>query len=213
LPVKVVIFDFDGTIADSFDAALRIANGLAPEFNYRVVKPEEIAALRHYSYRKLAEHIGVAWHRIPRIAARVRRELESRFGELQPFAGLSEVLHELRHRGFGLGILTSNSRANVEKFLTIHRLGSFDFIATSASLWGKERRLKSLLKKQGLTAAEIIYVGDEVRDIEASRALAVRSVAVGWGYAAKEQLALHLPDHLIDRPEELLEILGVRAHS
>jgi HAD superfamily hydrolase (TIGR01549 family) len=204
---KAVVFDFDGTIADSFEAALRIANGLAGEFGYRPVRPDEVDELRQQSYRQIAERLGVAWHKIPLIAARMRKELALHFEELRPFEGLPGVVHELQRRGFALGILTSNSRPNVDRFLTAHGIDTFDFISTSASLWGKERRLKGLLKRQGLTTEQIVYVGDEVRDIEATKAIDVCMIAVAWGYSAKAHLAAHLPNHLIDRPEQLLDIL------
>ena len=204
--IKSVIFDFDGTIANSFDATLRIANGLAPVFGYRPARPEEIEALRSWSYRRLASELGVSWHKIPLIAARVRKELSENVAQLETFDGLPSVLTELRARGFGLGILTSNSRANVERFLSARGLSQFDFVSTSSSVWGKQRRLKALLRSRRLQASEVAYVGDEVRDIEATKPLDIRMVAVGWGYSAAEHLAAHRPHHLISRPAELLEI-------
>jgi phosphoglycolate phosphatase-like HAD superfamily hydrolase len=207
---KVLIFDFDGTIADSFEATLRIANGLAGEFGYRPVRIDEIETLRRWPYRKVASHLGVAWHKLPLIAARVRSELSRQIAQLEPIAGLPHVLAELHARGFTLGILTSNARINVERFLAAHGLRDFEFISASSSLWGKERRLKTVLKRRGLAAHEIAYIGDEVRDIEATRALAVRMIAVGWGYTDIAQLAAERPEHVIERPEELLELFSTR---
>jgi phosphoglycolate phosphatase len=204
---KAVIFDFDGTIADSLHAALRIGNRLAPEYGYRPVQPGEIETLRRMPYRKIAAHIGIAWHKIPRVATRVRSELSSRLEEVQPIAGLPRVLSELRARNFRLGILSSNARSNVQRFLDAHELDDFEFINTASSVWGKQRRLKAVLKSRQLAARDVVYVGDEVRDIEATKALGVRVIAVAWGYTAREYLAAHEPDHLIDRPEELLQIL------
>lgn len=208
---KVVIFDFDGTLADSFRAALQIGNRLAPEYGYRPVQPSEIETLRRLPYRDVAAHIGLAWHKIPRVATRVRSELSERLEEVQPVKGLRDVLCELRARNFRLGILSSNTRNNIKRFLDSHGLDEFDFITTSSSVWGKERRLKALLKSRKLSTTEVVYVGDEVRDIEATKALAVRVIAVAWGYTAREFLAAHEPDHLIDRPEELLQILPERS--
>jgi phosphoglycolate phosphatase len=204
---KAVIFDFDGTIADSLHAALRIGNRLAPEYGYRPVQAGEIEALRRLPYRKVAAHIGLAWHKIPRVATRIRSELSSRLEEVQPIAGLPGVLSELRARGFRLGILSSNSRSNVQRFLDAHGLDDFEFISTASSVWGKQRRLRAVLKSRGLAASDVVYVGDEVRDIEATKALGVRVIAVTWGYTAREHLAAHGPDHLVDRPDELLQIL------
>jgi phosphoglycolate phosphatase-like HAD superfamily hydrolase len=208
MDVKSVIFDFDGTLANSFAATLRIANALAPTFGYRPARPEEVEVLRGWTYREVAAELGVAWHKIPLIAARIRKELSASIADLETFDGLPAVLSELRARGFGLGILTSNSKSNVERFLAAHGLEQFDFVNTSASVWGKKRRLEALLRSHRLSASEVAYVGDEVRDIEATKPLEIRMVAVGWGYSRRESLAAHAPDHLISNPRELLEIFA-----
>jgi phosphoglycolate phosphatase len=105
-----------------------------------------------------------------------------------------------------LGILTSNDRANVERFLAARDLQHFDFISTSASVWGKARRLTSLLRSRGLGVDEVAYVGDEVRDIEATKPLGIRIIAVAWDYTASSLLTAHEPDYLAAAPSELLDI-------
>jgi HAD superfamily hydrolase (TIGR01549 family) len=204
--LRTLIFDFDGTLANSLDATLRIANELAPEFGYRAAEPHEIEALRGASYRSIATQLGIAWHKIPLIATRVRREVASKITEMATFEGLPQVLFELRRRGLQLGVLTSNDTRNVERFFAARGLTCFDFITSSSSVWGKERRLKALLRSRRLGAHEVAYVGDEVRDIEATKPLGVSMIAVSWGYATKALLAAHAPDFLIDAPSDLLEI-------
>lgn len=204
--LSTLIFDFDGTLVNSLDATLRLANALAPEFGYRAAEPHEIEALRSSSYRTIAAQLGIKWHKIPLIAARIRRELSSSIAEMGTFEGLPQALKELRSRGLRFGILTSNDRQNVQRFLKARGLTDFDFVASSASVWGKQRRLKALLRKHGLSASEVAYVGDEVRDIEATKAVGMCMIAVGWGYASEALLAAHAPDHLVRSPAELLTI-------
>jgi phosphoglycolate phosphatase len=204
--LRTLIFDFDGTLANSLDETLRIANALAPEFGYRPAEPHEIEALRGASYRSIAAQLGIAWHKIPLIATRVRREVASKVSEMATFEGMPQVLLELRRRGLQLGVLTSNDVRNVERFFEARGLTCFDFITSSSSVWGKERRLKALLRSRRLDAAEVAYVGDEVRDIEATKPLGVSMIAVSWGYTSKAFLAAHSPDFLVDSPLDLLEI-------
>ena len=94
MTVRSVIFDFDGTIADSFEATLRIANALAPVFGYRPADRAEVEVLRTWSYRQVAAELGVAWHKIPLIAARVRKELSENVAQMDTFAGMPAVLTE-----------------------------------------------------------------------------------------------------------------------
>jgi len=215
MTLQTVIFDFDGTIANSFQIALQIANSIAPEYGYRPARADEVEALRRASYREVASQLGVAWHKIPLIAARVRRELSRSLEQMETFEGLPGVLGELRERGLRLGILTSNAKSNVERFLALRGLPHFDFISTSSNVWGKERRLKTLLRDHGLVANQVAYVGDEVRDIEATKPLDICMIAVAWGYTAPKLLSAHMPDHLIESPADLLSILrpGERPSS
>jgi HAD superfamily hydrolase (TIGR01549 family) len=206
MTLRTLIFDFDGTLANSFDETLRVANELAPEFGYRPAEPHEIEGLRGASYRSIAAQLGIAWHKIPLIATRVRKEVASKVSDMATFDGLPQVLLELRRRGLQLGVLTSNDVRNVERFFAARGLTCFDFITTSSSLWGKERRLKALLRSRRLGAHEVAYVGDEVRDIEATKPLGVRMIAVSWGYTSKAFLAQHSPDFIVDTPTDLLEI-------
>ena len=208
MTIRAVIFDFDGTLVDSFEATRLAANALAPELGFRTATREEAQLFRTWPYRKIADHIGLPMYKVPIVAARVRKEMKRTVPQMRPVEGLVEVLVELRARGATLGILTSNSRDNVDGFLSANGIDSFHFVHTARDVWGKGRRLEKLLKKRGLTPREVAYVGDEVRDIEASRTAAVRAVAVGWGYSAPELLASHAPDAVIRRPEELLEAVA-----
>jgi phosphoglycolate phosphatase len=205
--LKTILFDFDGTLVDTFAAAVEVVNRIAPEFGYQPVCTEEIETLRKSSYTEIAGHMGVRWHKVPAIAARVRSELAAHLEYLPPIAGLPEVLGTLRSRGLELGILTSNASKNVERFLTAHGIEDFSFVSTSSSLWGKRRRLKSIVKRLKRAIDEVAYVGDEVRDIEATQALGMRVVAVTWGYSHRDLLASHAPTHLIEHPRELLNVL------
>ncbi|MDH5673002.1 MAG: HAD-IA family hydrolase [Myxococcales bacterium] len=208
MAVRCVIFDFDGTMADSFDVALSIANRIAPEYGYRPALPDEVDRLRTCSYPELARELGVKTHKIPFIAARVRKEMQQVAGALRPTAGLPAVLEQLHTRGYSLGVFSSNSRRNVEIFLRENGLESFDFISTASNVWGKQRHLRSLMRRRGLSHNEVIYVGDETRDIDACRALRVPVIAVSWGYTAASRLQLHEPSFLIDEPTQLLSILS-----
>jgi phosphoglycolate phosphatase-like HAD superfamily hydrolase len=207
VPVRTAIFDFDGTIADTFDAMVRVLNALAQEFGYHTAGPSEIEQLRGLPPIEVAQRLGVAWPKVPQIVARVRKGMVQSMPQVQPCAGVPEALQKLREQGLSLGLLTSNSRENVDVFLANHPL-RFDFISTGSGLWSKHRRLSAVLRRRGLAAAETAYIGDEVRDIEAGRKLGSRVIAVGWGYTAPQLLRDHKPDALIMRASELTQALG-----
>ncbi|PMB41388.1 carotenoid oxygenase, partial [Fischerella thermalis CCMEE 5205] len=126
---KVVIFDFDGTIADTVDALISIANRLAKEFGYVQITPEELALLRNLTSREIINYSGISVFKIPFLVKKVKGELKSKIPELKPIPGMKEALINLKNAGHRLGIITSNSKDNVTEFLRINELDNlFEFI-------------------------------------------------------------------------------------
>ena len=202
-----MIFDFDGTVANTSEHVIPLLDELADEFGYRRAGPEEQSDLSHLATREVAERLGLAWDKLPLLAARVRELMTSRMGRVQPCAGMPAALAALRARGVGVGMLTSNKRENVEAFLAHQPSLQFDFISAGSGFFDKHTRLHQLLTRHGLTLGETCYVGDEVRDVEAARELGMCMVAVGWGYTAPQLLAASAPDHLLNDPTQLLALI------
>jgi phosphoglycolate phosphatase len=198
---KVIIFDFDGTIADTVDALVTIANRLAIEFGYVQITPEEFAILRSFTSR-------ISILKIPFLVKKVKSELKNKIPELKAINGIQEALTELKQQGNRLGIITSNSQDNVTEFLKINNLDSlFEFIYSGVTIFGKTTIINNVLRQKQLKPQEVIYVGDETRDIEASKKANIKVVAVTWGFNSPEVLAKQNPNFLINHPRELLEVI------
>lgn len=206
--VKSIIFDFDGTIADSFDLVLTISNRLAAEFGYPRVQPEEVKRLKNLSSREIVRQSGVSMFQLPFLLQRLRRELQQEIGTLKLIPGMREVLLALKQRGHPLGIVTSNSQENVMTFLKAQDLHDvFDFVSSGLTLFGKGRVIRQAIRRNHLDEGNAIYVGDETRDIEAAKRIRIRVISVTWGYSSREVLASQQPDFLAEHPEELVKII------
>lgn len=209
MTVKVIIFDFDGTIADTFDTIVRIANQLATQFGYKQTSPEEVAQFQGLSSQKIIKLSGVSIFKLPFLIRRVRAELNQEISGISAFPGIKVTLVELKQRGIKLGIISSNSKTNIIAFLELNGLQNvFDFIYTGAKLFGKSKMINRLLKQENIEAKAAIYVGDETRDIEAAVSSQVKAIAVGWGFNSPEVLAAQNPDFLIQYPQELIDIVN-----
>jgi len=205
---KVIVFDFDGTIADTVDALISIANRLAIEFGYKQITPEQLAYLRNLTSREIIKYSGVSLLKIPFLLKKVKSELKNKIHEFQPIPGIQEALTELKNQGYHLGIITSNSQENVTAFLNNHNLDNlFDFIYSGVTIFGKTTIINNVLKQKQISNQAVIYVGDETRDIEASKKANIRVVAVTWGFNSPEVLSKQKPDYLIHHPSELLEVV------
>ncbi|MGI0489589.1 HAD-IA family hydrolase [Pantanalinema rosaneae CENA516] len=207
--MKVLIFDFDGTIADSFDTVLTIANRLAHEFGYPFTPPETAKHLKHLSSREIVRQSQVAFWQIPFLLKRLRSELHHEIQYLHPIPGMAAALQEIHQQGHHLGIVTSNSQENVAAFLDTHGLSElFDFIGSGLTVFGKGRVIQAALRQYQLDPATVIYVGDETRDIEAAKKIGIPVIAVSWGFNSAQALAKHYPNLLIHHPEELVKAVN-----
>jgi len=206
--LKVIIFDFDGTLADTIDILLNITNRLSSELGFKSATKEELAQLSNLTSWQILRYSGISIFKFPLLIRKLKAELRSEIPTIQLFAGIKEVLLELTKLGFQLGIITSNSRENVLALLEINGLqGTFTFIY-SGSTFGKHKVINKWLKKEHINPEEVIYVGDETRDIDAARKTGIKIIAVTWGFNSKSALAAQNPDFLIERPQELIEIMS-----
>ncbi|HSA83958.1 MAG TPA: HAD-IA family hydrolase, partial [Patescibacteria group bacterium] len=127
---------------------------------------------------------------------------------ITPIRGMKEQLIHLQNADCTLGILTSNSEKNVVKFLERNNMQVFDFIYSGSSLFGKEKVIRSMLREKKFDPDKVIYVGDEGRDIEASKKAGVKVAAVTWGFSSRKGLETYKPDFLLDTPEELTKLIS-----
>jgi phosphoglycolate phosphatase len=206
-PVRVIIFDFDGTIADTFWQGLEILNEMADEFGYRKLAEDELPQARDMTTRQLMRFLGISNRRLPVIAHKGVKRLRAKIREIQPIPGVPDILRELNARGLRLGIVTSNSEENVGIFLENHGIAFFEFVRSSSRLLGKAREIRQVMKAGKFGPADVLFVGDETRDIEACRRAGIRCAAVTWGYNSRRSLEAQAPQFVLDRPDELLGLI------
>jgi len=204
---KTIIFDFDGTLADTLNSIAILYNKIAPKYGCKQVTPQDIEQLRNKTPKQVIRELSIPTLKIPTMIFKVKTALIKHFDSIKIHPGIINVLNVLKEK-YSLGILTSNSQKNVKTYLKKYNLlNLFDFIYTGKNIFGKDRTIKRLLREQNLTKDEVVYVADETRDIEASHKVGVPIIAVSWGFNKKEILASFNPTSLIDHPDQLLTIL------
>lgn len=207
--MKVVIFDFDGTLGDTLDVLLAIANRLACEFDYPPLDRGTLQMFQQMDSREVLRQSQISIFKIPFLMQRLRAEMGHHMASIQLFSGMGDALRELHAHGHRLGIVTSNSAENVEAFLEAQHIRHlFDFVYSGKTIFGKHRVLKRILKQHNIDLSEAIYVGDETRDIEASKKVAIATISVTWGFNTRSILEHHQPTYIIDTPSELVHILN-----
>jgi phosphoglycolate phosphatase len=208
MTIKAVIFDFDGTIADTYDTFVEIVNDLSEEFGYRPVNEEDLARFKKLSSREIIKQAEIPLVKIPLILHRVKAELRNRIHTLKPIQGMDSLLIKLKEDGYILGIITSNAKENVVAFLKNHDLEHlFEFIYSGTTLFGKHTVIERACRCYQLSPKTVIYVGDETRDILAARKSRVVAVAAAWGFHSPEILLQHNPNILARAPLDILSFL------
>lgn len=195
MTARMVIFDFDGTLADSFGWFLAQLDDVAKRYHFQQVKPEEVADFRQLDARQILDRLGLPRWKLPLVAAHMR-SLQAK-ADIRLFPGVPALLDDLSRSGLRLALVSSNAATNVRRILGPDILARFDHLDCGAGVFGKAGRLKTVLRRAGLAAAQTIAVGDEIRDIEAARTCGIATGAVSWGYTDGEALAAHSPDFLV----------------
>lgn len=198
-----VIFDFDGTLADTIGLVMRIYNEHAHSFHAETVEQSELNALRKLGYRRALKSKHLKWHHLPKLVAVVRKEMRQHMGEVQPYPGVVQLLHELKKQNLIIGVLTSNDQALVQEFFTAHGFPVFDFVVSDHSIFGKDKALVKICSRHGYERQNVVYVGDEARDVIASKKAGIHSIGVTWGGGGREMLESARPTILVSTVDEL----------
>jgi phosphoglycolate phosphatase len=200
----LAIFDFDGTLADSFPWFVSALDQTADRFGLDRVKKDEIESLRDLSSRDALTRLGVPMLKLPAIATFMRRLMAESIGSIPLFKGVPEAIATLHAADMRLAIVSSNAEANIRGVLgPVADL--VDHYACGSSLWGKPAKFRSVLNTLQIGAAETIAVGDEIRDIEAARKARLDAASVTFGYNSRAALAAHKPAYLFDDYDSLVE--------
>jgi phosphoglycolate phosphatase len=208
----LVLFDFDGTLADSFPSFVRIVNDAAARYRFRPIAADEVDVLRGYGSRALLRHLDLAPWKLPLVARHHRRAIARELDTVTLFPGVAPMLDALAGAGVRLALVTSNGEANVRRVLGPSLLARFADQEYGASLFGKARRFRRVLRRSGVAPGDALAIGDDLRDLDAAHAAGLAFGAVSWGYARADALAARSPAFLFDAVEAIVPaVLGAAA--
>ena len=199
----LVIFDFDGTLADSLPWFQTVCNDVAAAFGFRPIAPEEVDRLRASDARQVIAELGIPMWQVPLIAHRIRKMMTADIARIGLFAGVEAMLRELDAAGVTLVLCSSNSRANVERVLGPTLAGLFDHYACGAGVFGKDAKFRKVLKLTGFGVEQALAIGDELRDFEAARRVGMAFGAVTWGYTLAATMHAASPAWVFATPTDI----------
>jgi len=200
-----VIFDFDGTLADSFAEGVAIFQRIGPSLGLKEVDP---ALAKTLPTRQFMKALGVSLWRLPKVVRAFQEAAAETAHNLHLFEGIADILSRLHADGVSLGILSSNLEETIRICLRANGVEQlFAFVIGSPKLFGKARVLRRICRQRQIDRDQLLYVGDESRDVVAAIKAKVAIAAVSWGFQGEALLRDSGATIVLQSPAELIDIV------
>lgn len=211
MKIKTVIFDFDGVIADTMPYTLsKILTILKKDFGVKLKDQEIIEIIRTNSFRDIIGKLKISLFKLPAIVGKINQSQEELFkviATIKIFPGMKKLLKDLKTAGYGLEIISSNLKKNIDRFIELREIDYFNNVISGPNILGKSGVISDFLKKEKIDKETVIYIGDEIRDIEACRKSGIKIIAVSWGLQDAKVLKEHGADFIARKPADILRIV------
>lgn len=205
-PYKYIVFDFDGTLVDSRSVFIALYNELADKHGYTRMTEDNLQYLRGLSIPERCKFLNVPLYRIPFMVTAVIKKYSDAVATLQFNEGIAELLQSLDENNIPFAVLSSNSKKNITQFFTLKGIVNND-VFCSRSIFGKHVLINKFLNEKNLKPSDILYVGDELRDVIACHKTGVKIAWVSWGYDSEASLKNNKPDYIVHNPAGLLKMI------
>jgi len=209
LKYKLIILDFDGTLAETFHWFVKNVRAVADKYGFKRIKDEEIEDLRNFDAKHMLKHVEFPILKLPLIAAYMRGLMKKEIDTVKLFEGVPDMLHRLYDADLTLALVSTNSQVNVKSVLGDDLSALITDFECGVSIFSKEAKLKKISHKCKIPLSEAIYIADEVRDFESAKNVGLDLGAVAWGYTNPEALKKKHPCLFFESVEEILEKMNI----
>jgi phosphoglycolate phosphatase len=199
-----LVFDFDGTLADSRSVFISSYNILACRYRFHLINEKNIDALKKLTMLERFRQLKVPLFWLPLLTRKFLRIYHQRVNEIPFMPGMKDVLKLLAEEGYDVSILSSNSKKTIAAFLDAHSVNSISGIYSSGRLFRKDKLLKRFIRQRKIEKEHLIYICDELRDVEACRKAGIPVIWVSWGFEKLGVFGDQVPEHIANSPIELL---------
>lgn len=213
---KAVIFDLDGTLADTIDAIAEAVNMTLEYFGYPTKTTEEVrAAVGNGAKMIIRRTLPAEFYNDEETVLKALKKYDEMYALTyshtdKMYDGMREALTELYGSGKKIAIFSNKQDAYVKGLSDIYFSdGTISMALGQTELPVKPdvAGLKLIMDKLGVVAEECVFVGDSGVDLATARNANMDCICVAWGFVGREGLVLKGADCIIDHPSELLELI------
>jgi phosphoglycolate phosphatase len=202
---ELIIFDFDGTLADSFSFVAGLMEDISDRYHLPRVSEEQIRQYMRLDLKESIRAVQMPFWKIPLIAADVRKRMASEIDRICLFDGIEGVLHGLVARQKRIAVVSSNATGNIQKALGHENAALIQHFEGGVSIFGKTPKIRKVMQHMGADPSKTLYVGDETRDIQAAHQAGVACGSVAWGYTDVDALEALAPELVFYKVDEILQ--------
>ena len=204
----MLVFDFDGTLADSLSVMLDIYNKeIAPKWDLKPITSEDWHMLRQTSITKGMRYIGVKPYQLARLLTDGRRLVKARSHDIKLFPGVVELVKQLVKDGHTLYALSTNDQALIREVFATAGIAKDIEVLKSPRVFGKANSLRRLLKQTHANPLQSWMIGDEVRDMVAAKRVGMNGLAVTWGFQPEVTLAALQPTAIAHELQDIPQLI------
>ena len=208
--MALIIFDFDGVLADTLDDLIQFGQEACDELGVKhVVRKADLSNLEIMSFASFGRACEVPEHLIDEFVQRCLKRFAEKKSPPAIFNELSTIVRNLSIN-HTIAIITTNSSQNVNAFLAEHGLSGCIHTVYGVDSPGSKAEKISMARHRHSpsTKPELVFmVGDSLSDIRAAKETATTSIAVTWGHQSLEYLLSGDPDYVAHAPHDLIEII------
>lgn len=205
--IKHVVFDFDGTIANTKPLIPEIINEVLQQFNKPALSKDELSRFMNMHWKDAVKEYGIKWRHLPKYALTAQKKMQHKLDDVSLFDNMKELIEHLS-KNYTTNIISLNSKENIKYVIDKHNINAIENVFSTRGKVTKKKILKKYMKQFNIDKHEMLYVGDELGDIEACKKHKIKVVAVTWGIDNREVLSSGNPDYIVDCPSDIAGIVA-----
>ncbi|NDV66131.1 HAD family hydrolase [Bacteroides sp. 224] len=213
---KLIIFDLDGTLINTIADLAQSVNHALTILGFPTHQEEEYNFMVGNGINKLFERALPEGEKTEANILRMREEFLAFYSEHNadkscPYPGIPELLHTLNEQGYLMAVASNKYQAGTEKLVN-HYFGNIPFIAVLGQREGINPKpdptiIHDILQVAQVSKEEVLYIGDSGVDMQTAINADITSCGVTWGFRPRTELEGFQPNYIIDKAEEVLQLL------
>ena len=199
----LIIFDFDGVLADSFDALSALTCNAMNQLDISFNSDDYRALFKKNFHRGINDFFLGDAKNLDKLVQYKKSHFSSYYKQVKLFP-FSKNIVQILAQNFHLAIVSSTEKKYIKKLLEKNSLLSSFFSVYGSSSKSKKQALLELLKNIGNPPDKTFFVTDTAGDVQEGKICKLQTLAVAWGFHSETTLKTALPKKIFKHWQELL---------